>query len=316
MSPIPFKPALAALGLLLAGCSGADQDGPHIGYVEADWLYIASPEAGWVVEQSVREGDLVAMGDLLFRLDTTAQEAALAEAEARIRQTEAEARNISTGARNAEIQAMEARLREAEARLAQARLDRDRIVPLAEQGLEPRSRADRLITDVVAADAAVEALRRDIEVARQAGRPAAQEAASAVMETAEAARESVVYRLDQRRVIAQAAGRVDEVFLEQGEYATPGAPVLALLPEDGLKVRFFVSQAELPGMELGGAVQIRADGLPAPIEATVSYISPEAEYTPPVIYSRESREKLVFSIEARLPASSGLHPGLPVEISW
>jgi HlyD family secretion protein len=107
---------------------------------------------------------------------------------------------------------------------------------------------------------------------------------------------------------------VEEEFLDVGEYATAGAPVLAILPRDGLKVRFFVPQAELPGLALGHQVSVWADGLEQPVSAPISYIAPDAEFTPPVIYSKEARAKLVFLVEAELPAGTGLPPGLPVEV--
>ncbi|MCA8902317.1 MAG: HlyD family efflux transporter periplasmic adaptor subunit [Hyphomonas sp.] len=309
-------PALILGALLLAACSQQDGPKPHIGYVEADWVYVAAPQGGWIVGQPVREGDKVQTGDLLFRLDETAQEAALAEAEARIRQSEAEVRNLSTGARTAEIRALEARLREAQARLTQAIAERDRLTPLIEDGIVASSRADTIEAEVDAANASVDALKQDIAVARLAARPAVQDAAAAATESAKAASESATYLLQQRSIVAGIDGSVEDIFLRPGEYAVPGAPVLALLPQDGLIVRFFVPQAELPSIRLGTPVRIVADGLGAPFEAPVSYISPQAEYTPPVIYSRDARQKLVFAVEARVSASSGLHPGLPVEVAW
>jgi HlyD family secretion protein len=211
---------------------------------------------------------------------------------------------------------LQARLREAEARLAGLVADRDRILPLVEAGVETRARGDQIIADVLAAEATTEALRQEIAVARQPGRPAAREAADAATERALAARESAAYRLSQRTVTADMAGRVEEVLLEPGEYATPGQPVLAILPVDGLKIRFFVPQAELPELAIGDSVSVVADGLSAPVTAIISHIASDAEFTPPVIYSRERRDKLVFLVEADLDADDALSPGLPVEVNW
>ncbi|MDJ0922876.1 MAG: HlyD family efflux transporter periplasmic adaptor subunit [Henriciella sp.] len=311
------RSSIAGLGLLLlAACSGETPEDINTGYVEADWVYIAAPQSGWLVEQTISEGDTIAVGDTLFRLDTDAEQAALAEAQARVRQSGAEARNIESGARAPEIRALQARLAEAEARLVRAVTDRDRIMPLVEAGVEPSGLGEQLNSDVAAAEAAVEALKQDIAVATLAGRPAAREAADAATESAQASVESAQYRLNQRTIISQVSGRVEEVFLTQGEYATAGAQVLAVLPADGMKVRFFVPQAELPQIAMGDSIQVTADGLGAPTTATVSYISASAEFTPPVIYSRNVRDKLVFLIEADLPSSTRLLPGLPVEVNW
>ncbi len=313
----PTRPLVAPLlVVMMAACSGKTPTAPNIGYVEADWRYIAAPQAGWIVEQPVAEGDRFVAGDTLFRMDTTAEEAALAEAEARVRQSGAQAQNIETGAREPEIRALQARLREAEARLSRLTADRDRIQPLVAAGIEARSRGEQVAADVLAAEAAVDAIGQDISVARLSGRPAAREAADAAIESVLAARDSAAYRLSQRTVTAGLSGRVEEVLLEPGEYAMPGQPVLAVLPVDGMKVRFFVPQADLPGIAIGQTVKIVADGLTSPVRATVSNISTDPEFTPPVIYSRDTRDKLVFLVEADLEAGTPLLPGLPVEVSW
>lgn len=69
-------------------------------------------------------------------------------------------------------------------------------------------------------------------------------------------------------------------------------------------------------MRVGDDVFVSADGLAEPIRARIIYIATDAEFTPPVIYSKDTRGKLVFLIEARLPAGAGFHPGLPIEVRW
>jgi HlyD family secretion protein len=90
-----------------------------------------------------------------------------------------------------------------------------------------------------------------------------------------------------------------------------------VLPAGNVKVRFFVPESRLGTVRAGQKVSIACDGCPAPIAATVSYIAPQAEFTPPVIYSKESRAKLVFMVEARpAPADAvKLHPGQPVDVT-
>ncbi|MEO0616049.1 MAG: HlyD family efflux transporter periplasmic adaptor subunit [Pseudomonadota bacterium] len=315
MNKTSFASAAFA-ALLLAGCAGDDSPDATIGYVEADWRYVSAPAAGWIVDLPVAEGDRIDVGDLLFELDATSERAQRDEAEARVRQAEAEALNIETGARAEEIEALRARLAEAQAQLTRATADHDRVMPLVEAGLEPRSRGDALTADLAVATASVKALQADIRVAVLAARPNARQAAAAATESARAARDRAAYSLAQRKTESRHAGRIETLLQERGEYVTPGTPVLAVLPDDGLKVRFFVPQAALPGVSLGATVRVSADGMPSVETASVTYIATEAEFTPPVIYSRESREKLVFLVEARLPNGSALRPGLPVDVSW
>ena len=308
--------ALLATALLaLAACTPAE-DPVHLGYVEADWTYVSAPAAGRLVEQAVREGDRIEPGMFLFSLDSTAEEAALAQASARVAQAQAEAENLDTGARAPEIRELQARLAQAEARLGQARQDRDRLLPLVEKGLEPRARADAAESELEAAQAAVEAARQQIAVASQPGRPASRNAAEAAAKSAEASQAAAAYRLSERRVTAPKSGRVEEVFYRAGEYVMPGSPVLSIMPDDALKARFFVPQAELGDLSVGETVRVSHDGLASPATATVTFIAHEAEYRPPVIYARGTRSKLVFMVEARLPGDAGFHPGLPVEVEW
>lgn len=304
---------LAFIGL--TACLG-EEEPAHLGYVEAEWTYVSAPAAGRITEMQAKEGETVEAGMLLFRLDSTAEEAALAEAEAQVRQAAAQAENLETGARRPEVQQLRARLDEAQARLNRALKDRDRILPLVEQGLEPQSRADAAESEVEAAQAAVRSAREAIDVATLPGRPAEQAAAGSAAISAEARKRAAEYRLEERSSQAPEGGRVEEIFYRVGEYVTPGQPVVSILPPGGLKVRFFVPEAELPQISIGRTVRVKADGLDSPVEATVSFISHEAEFTPPVIYSRNTRGKLVFLIEADLPQQTGFHPGLPVEVDW
>lgn len=90
-----------------------------------------------------------------------------------------------------------------------------------------------------------------------------------------------------------------------------------MLPPQNIKVRFFVGESVLGALKLGAPVSVRCDGCAAPIPAMIAFISPQAEYTPPVIYSRETRTKLVYLIEARSTPDDAvkLHPGQPVEVT-
>jgi len=307
---------VVTLLIALGACSGGADGNTNLGYVEAEWTYVSAPQAGWIVDRPASEGARVKAGDVLFQLDQQAQQAGVAEAKGRMAQSAAQARNLAQGARAAEIRALRAQQAEADARLWQAKAERDRIMPLVRAGVESKSRGDKVQADYRAAAAAAEVARTNVAVAQQAARPDERRAASANIGVARAAKASADYYLDQRTVKAAAAGRVEETFHRAGEYVTPGLPVLALLEDDALKVRFFVTQAHLPRFKLGKKLDVTADGLDKPVPGTVSHIATSAEYAPPVIYSKNEREKLVFLIEAKVPVGKGLHPGLPVEIHW
>ena len=166
-----------------------------------------------------------------------------------------------------------------------------------------------------AARARAEAAKDAIAVAGLGGRDAERQAASAAVQAANASRAEAKWRLDERTVTAKVAGKVEEVFHRRGEFVNAGAPVLAILPQNAVKVRFFVPQSDLQDLSIGATVSVSADGLERPVEARITHIASEAEFTPPVIYSAESRDKLVFLIEAKPVGGDFLRPGLPVNVA-
>lgn len=315
---IELKRLDAAMALVLAfgllGCERQSDPKGYTGYVEAEYVYAGAPDTGWLVQAPLREGDQVAVDDLLFALDHDFQDARVKEASDRLRQAEAGAKDIATGARKQEIAALDAKLREAKASANLAEAERTRWVELVARDVAPQERADRVIAEHDAAVARVRTIEADIAVAHLAGREAARAAAAAASDAASAVLSQAEWQLDQRQVRAKVAGRVEEVFHREGEFVTRANPIVAILPEDAIKVRFFVPQAELSSFEPGMTVDVAVDGESEPITASISFIAKEAEFTPPVIYSVDSREKLVFLLEAQVQAPGSLRPGQPVTV--
>jgi HlyD family secretion protein len=149
----------------------------------------------------------------------------------------------------------------------------------------------------------------------QAGTQKNLEDAEATLRTAQARLISSRTRLDRRKVASPVTGSVEQIYFRGGEMVAAGKPVVALLPPDNLKVRFFVDEASLPHIKLGDAVKVTCDGCAADLTATVSFRSRSSEYTPPVIYSTEERAKLVFLIEARPQNPDRLRVGQPVSVA-
>lgn len=138
--------------------------------------------------------------------------------------------------------------------------------------------------------------------------------AESTLRTAEARLNSTKTRLDRRRVLAPAAGKIQEVYYREGEMVQSGRPIVSLLPPGNIKVRFFVPQAVLPTVHIGDRVAVRCDGCASDIFARVRFISAQAEFTPPVIYSQEERARLVFRLEAIPERPDDLRVGQPVTI--
>jgi HlyD family secretion protein len=145
---------------------------------------------------------------------------------------------------------------------------------------------------------------------------AQRDADQAAVESQQAALEKASWSFDQKQQAAPANAFVQDTLYRCGEYVTAGSPVVVLLPPENLKVRFFVPQEVLPEIKTGGTVSVICDGATKNYCATISYISTQVEFTPPVIYNRENRAKLVFMIEAEFsPADvAALRPGQPVDV--
>lgn len=270
-----MKRTILILCLLLAGC-GEKQDDSWLGYAEGESAFIAAPQAGWMARVAVRRGDAVKVGDLLFTLDDTAQASLRDQA-------------------NAAIALAQAQRGEAEANLAlaQKELNRQANLVAAKAGTKQ------------AYDVAKASYDSAVAHVRQIDAQAAQ---------ARASLSNAAYQLSERDVISRTTGRVEDVFFRTGEYAPAMTPVVSVLPPENIYVRFFVPETQFARLKLGQRVAISCDGCASNIIATVTFIAQQQEFTPPVIFSIGSREKLVFKVEARAPGGLKLHPGQPVSV--
>ncbi|HEX3709913.1 MAG TPA: efflux RND transporter periplasmic adaptor subunit [Pseudolabrys sp.] len=149
----------------------------------------------------------------------------------------------------------------------------------------------------------------------QAGTQKTYEDAEAALRQAKANLDSSQTRLNRRSVYSPGNGTIEQVYYRVGETVPPGRAVVALLPPQNLKVRFFVPEGLLPTIKYGEAVTVTCDGCDKGLTAKVSFIARTAEFTPPVIYSLDERAKLVFLIEARPANPEKLRVGQPVSVT-
>jgi HlyD family secretion protein len=261
--------------LLLAACDRAPSDVMQ-GYGEADYLYLASQESGVVAELFVREGDAVQAGAPVFRLDPD----------------RLELQAQSAGAQQAALRdAVQAGRAQAEL----ARANYQRSASLFQRGFLPRARLD---SDRAARDAAAADLDRAVRELNAAG-------ANTGLATT---------RLDDLNGAAPAAGTIQQIYHRPGEVVAAGAPIASLLTPQNMKVRFFAPEPLLAQLPVGANVAVSCSGCPENLIARVSFVAAEPQFTPPVIYSLDRREKLVFLVEARFDAATPVRPGMPVDV--
>jgi HlyD family secretion protein len=252
----------------------------------------------------------------LFALEQDNETAALRQAEDQLRQAEAQHRNLLTGKRPEEIDAIRAQLAQAEASLSLSEGNLARQEALVRERFVSREAADAARSARDRDRARVTELQAQLAAAGLSARPDEIRAAQAASRATREALAQAEWRLTQKSLRAPQDGRVTDTLYVQGEWVPAGSPVVTLLPPANIKVRFFVPERMLGSIRLGQQVGVLCDGCGEPVPGPVTYIAPQAEYTPPVIYSRENRAKLVFLVEARpAPAhATKLHPGQPVEV--
>lgn len=165
------------------------------------------------------------------------------------------------------------------------------------------------------ANAKLDYSRAEKLLKRSVGSEKAADDAKAALRSAEAKLNSAKTRLTRRSRASPVTGSVEEVYFRAGELVEPGRPIVSILPPGNVKVRFFVSQAVLPSIQIGDRVHIGCDGCRDDLFGKVSFISAQAEFTPPVIYSLEERARLVFRIEALPEEPEKLAIGQPVSVT-
>jgi HlyD family secretion protein len=307
-----------AVVIALAAVAGCAQEPPPgwQGYVEGEFVLLASPYAGQLQKLHVQRGDRIEAGKPVFVLEQQNERAARLEAEERLNTAEARLENLEAARRKPEIEAQRAELAEAVAarelsarQLAQQeKLFKDGFVSQARLD-EARAAHTRDVARVANAEAQLKSALQPV------GRDAERKAAEGEIAAARAALAQAAWRQEQKRVDAPVAGFVQDTFFVEGEWVPAGRPVASLLPPGNVKVRFYVREPMIQSLPVGRAVQITCDGC-EPVTARVNFVSTQAEFTPPVLYSKESRQKLMFLVEARPETSAiRLHPGQPVDVT-
>ena len=303
--------ALAAL----AGCDRPAEDS-WLGYVEAEYTYVAPLEAGRIVALNVERGDQVEEGQPLFALEHDSEWAAREQAAAELAGAQSDLADLQKGDRPEDLAIIQAQLDEARASLALSvpRLQRrEKMVKGSIVGEEELDEAKAAILQDRGNIAEYEARLVEARLPARIDKIAAQEKLVAARKASLADAE---WRLSRRQEKAPAAGRIEDVFFRAGETASAGQGVVSMLTPDKLKLRFFVPEPELTDIAVGQKVAVTCDGCPPNLTATVSFIARAAEFTPPVIYSLTRREKLVFLVEAKPDdLSQPWHPGLPVDVT-
>lgn len=310
-----FVGVLLLLATLLSGCR-EQVETVFQGYVEGEFVLVGAPLAGQLERLAVQRGEQVAQGELLFQLEAARERIAVEIAERDLQRAQSGLDDLRKGQRPSELQGLEARLDSARSALDSARSEYARRQRLLESGTVSVEEFERAQTGFHREQAAVNELQAAYTTAKLGARSDAVAAAQAELEAARGRQEQARWALEQKTQTALQAALVEETFYRAGEFVAAGYPVVSLLPAGNIKLRFFVPEPLLGTLALGQKLSVSYDGGGEPLPAEISFISRQAEYTPPVIFSRETRAKLVFMVEAQVSpeVAARLHPGQPIDI--
>ena len=287
------------------------------GYVDAEYIRVSPVLTGRIVSLSVERGRQVDASAPLFAQDDTDDRAAGDAARGKLSEAQARLANLENASRDTEIAQAQAGLSALVATRDRIAKDLARNEELLRTGAASRQVVDQQRADLANSLAQMQSATAKLDQMRApTGRGFEITAQRAVVTQARAALAQADWMVAQRHVAAPVAALVADTFARPGETITAGTPVVALLPAQNILVRFFVPETVLAALKLGQRLAIGCDGCAPDTTATISFIAPQPEYTPPVIYSESNRAKLVYLIEARPPPDQAerLKPGQPVDV--
>jgi HlyD family secretion protein len=320
---------LAGAALDTAGCRRGDAHAaPRAsGYVEATDVRVAPEVGGRIVELAVAEGDRVAVGAVIARLDTADTQLAIARAEADRDQAVAQLRLLQAGSRaedirqaQAQAESSDADVRAADAELASATTDLRRFEALLEANAGSRKQRDDAATRREVAAARVQSARERARASgetlarvRAGARPQEIAAARARVSGSEAQLATLKKGLADAVLTSAVAGIVTAKLADAGEMIAPRSPIVVVTDLDHAWANVYVDEPIVPRLKLGQPMALFTDAGQR-IDGAITFISPKAEFTPRNVQTAEERSRLVYRIKVTTDNKAGiLKQGMPVE---
>ncbi|MFM1945276.1 MAG: hypothetical protein RI897_4258 [Verrucomicrobiota bacterium] len=314
-----YARVLCVLSLILLSSCQPQPPGSFSGYVEGEYVYVSAPSGGHLLRLLVNRGDAVTNQQSLFELDPQPESSGVQAATARLAQAEADLANRRKPLRESELRALETELERLSAlrNLASNNLSRRLTAATQNSGAFSPEQLDEATSALAELEARMARSQAELDTARLGSRPDEIQLAQKMVEMRRHELEQANWALKQKQALAPADGRIEDTLYREGEWVPPNAPVLYLLPPENRIVRFFVSETQLHEFNVGTPVLISWDGAKLPAKGTVRFIASQAEYTPPVIYSRQTRSQLVFLLEAAFNPDQPDLPavGQPVDVT-
>lgn len=300
--------------VLLAGCSNKDI---YQGYVDADYTYMATAYSGRLHKLYVRRGQRVTKGQQLFDLENQPQISDYDQAQANLAGEQAKLKDYLSGQRATIVGGILAQREQAQADLELATNNFNRTKQLFEKGVVPRSTYDDSLAQLKTNQQRVAQFEQNLKEAELGERQFRILQQTYIVKANEAASKQAQWQLSQKSLIAPDEGIIFDTYFNEGEEVSANQPVVSILSPRYMYVVFYIPEPERAKLYLNQQIEFTCDGCSKHFIGVINYISPQAEYTPPLIYSRESRSKLVYRVQAIVSKDIAyqIHPGQPVDIT-
>ncbi len=284
------------------------------GYVEGENLYLAAPFDGKLIKKSVSRGEPVKKDQLLFQIDPKPESMAVDQLDEAQKEAQYLTIDLEKPRRALEIQALEDQVYIIDANLTLANIRLKRYNELYQKQAVDLDHVDEARSYVKQLEATKAQAVANLDLGMMGARVDQIKAQHARLSQARLALALGRWKLSQKTVNAPTEGLIFDTYYQEGEFVPAGHPIASLLPCENIRIEFFVPARVLPKLRLNQAVEFTCEGCASVNKAVINYISPEAEYIPPLVYSRENSDKIVFRIKAKIVDPLPFKPGQPVDI--
>ena len=286
------------------------------GYVEGNFVYISSPFPGKLLKVFAQQGRIANSGDYIFEIDSEDESYSLQKTSSDLAAAKATLMDMKKGKRPSEIEIVKYQLLQAKSEATKSKILLDKDQTLFFKKIISNIQLENSKAAAARDQARISEIESQLQVSSLPARQEQVLAQEENVKSVEASYNQLLFRIKQKKPKTINTSRVIETLFREGEWVSANEPVVKLLPPENVKIKFFIPQEKLPKITIDKKVRITCDGCEGEINASVYFISPTAEYTPPMIYSNESRKKLVYLIEARVEKKhlSSLSIGQPVKV--
>ena len=302
---------------LLASCGPKDNPNEITasGTIEATDVNVAAKNSAQIVTLYIDDGSPVDSGSLIAAQDRSALDIQLRASQAAVDQARAQLTLTKEGSRTEDIQAAEQAVTQAESNRKLEADQMERLKNLEAGGAATKAQLEEEETRFKVAQSQLATSEANLEKVRHIARPEDISSALARLNQLEATRDAVQKQIDDSYIISPLKGTVTHKVAEQGELIPAGATVATVTDLSSVYLMIYVTEEQLPHIKLSQKVDVKIDGMSnKTFSGTVTYISPEAEFTPKDIQTKDDRVKLVFGVKVEIPNPSGaLKKGLPAD---